>query len=128
MREHIMEKKIVIAEDDPDIRLILDMLLKGAGYSVEAFSQASSIVDGQHNKADLFILDKDLPVIDGLAVCKYLRLKKDTKHVPIIMISAHHYLKGKAAEVGVNEFIEKPFGVRSLLSTVEKHIHTPVQA
>lgn len=121
-----MGKKIVIAEDDADIRLILNMLLKDAGYSVEAFAQASSIVDGKHSKADLFILDKDLPVIDGLAVCKYLRLKKDTKNVPIIMISAYHYLKGKAEEVGVNEFIEKPFGVRSLLSMVEKYIHAPV--
>lgn len=123
-----MGKKIVIAEDDADIRLILNMLLKDAGYSVEAFSQASSIIDGKHDKADLFILDKDLPVIDGLAVCKYLRLKKDTKDVPIIMISAYHYLKGKAKEVGVNDFIEKPFGVRNLLSMVEKHIHTPMSA
>jgi DNA-binding response OmpR family regulator len=123
-----MGKKIVIAEDDADIRLILNMLLEEAGYSVEAFSQASSIVDGKHDKADLFILDKDLPVIDGLAVCKYLRLKKDTRHVPIIMISAYHYLKNKAKEVGVNAFIEKPFGVSSLLSTVEKHIHTPMSA
>lgn len=123
-----MGKKIVIAEDDADIRLILNMLLKDAGFSVEAFSQASSIVDGKHDKADLFILDKDLPVIDGLAVCKYLRLKKDTKHVPIIMISAFHYLKAKAKEVGVNDFIEKPFGVRNLLSTIEKHIDTPMSA
>ena len=121
-----MGKKIVIAEDDADIRLILNMLLEEAGYSVEAFSQASSIVDGKHDKADLFILDKDLPVIDGLAVCKYLRLKKDTRDVPIIMISAYHYLKNKAKDVGVNVFIEKPFGIRSLLSTVEKHIHTPM--
>lgn len=117
-----MGKKIVIAEDDADIRLILNMLLQDAGYSVECFPQASSILDGKHDKADLFILDKDLPVIDGLAVCKYLRLKEDTKNIPIIMISSYHYLEGKAREVGVNEFIEKPFGVRSLLSTVERHI------
>ncbi|HEY9004953.1 response regulator [Ohtaekwangia sp.] len=118
-----MRKKILIAEDDADIRLILNMLLEDAGYSVEVLPQASRIVEGKYEAPDLFIIDKDMPFIDGLAVCKYLRLKENTRHIPIIMISAHHYLKDRAKTVGVDEFIEKPFGIRSLLTSVEKCIH-----
>jgi CheY-like chemotaxis protein len=115
-------KKIVVAEDDKDILFILDMILNDAGYQVEAMSDGRSIVSWQKEWPDLFILDKDMPAIDGIAICKYLRLNKQTKDIPIIMISAYHKLKSKAAEAGVNDFIEKPFELKDLLSTVGKYV------
>jgi DNA-binding response OmpR family regulator len=115
-------KRIVIAEDDQDILFILDMILNDAGYNVEPLNDGTAIVDRKSNWPDLFILDKDMPRIDGLALCKYLRLNQQTKDIPIIMISAYHKLKSKAEEVGVNDFIEKPFELRRLLETVNKYI------
>ena len=97
----------MIAEDDQDILLILNMILNDAGYSVEPLPDGRSIVDRKKDWPDLFILDKDMPVIDGLAICRYLKLNAATKDIPIIMISAFHYLKGRAKQAGVNEFIEK---------------------
>ena len=117
-----MVKKIVLAEDDPDIRLILNMVLHEAGYEVEPLSTGDTIVEGKHAWPDLFILDKALPVIDGLAICKFLKVKEETKNIPIIMISCYHKHKSKAKELGVEEFIEKPFNLKQLLSVVEKHI------
>jgi len=118
-----MVKKILLAEDDPDIRFILNLVLKNAGYQVEPLSAGNSIVEGKHEWPDLFILDKSLPTIDGLAVCKYLKIKKETKDIPIIMISSYHKLKSKARKIGVDDFIEKPFDLKVLLNVVEKHIN-----
>jgi CheY-like chemotaxis protein len=117
-----MGKKILIAENDPDIRFILDILLKEAGYHVQILPEGSSIVERRADIPDLYILDKDLPLIDGLAICKYLKLKNETRNIPIIMISAYHKLKQKAKDAGVNEFVEKPFDVHTFLRMIERCI------
>jgi DNA-binding response OmpR family regulator len=116
----MMAKKILVAEDDQDILFILDMILNEAGYKVEPMPEGASIVERKKDWPDLFILDKDMPTIDGLAICKYLRVNEKTKDIPIIMISAYHKLKKKARAAGVNEFIEKPFEIKELLATVKK--------
>jgi DNA-binding response OmpR family regulator len=117
-----MVKKIVVAEDDQDILFILDMILNDAGYKVEPLPDGTSIVDRNSDWPDLFILDKDMPTIDGLAICKFLKLNKETRHIPIIMISAYHKLRSKAVKAGVDEFIEKPFELKDLLKTISKYI------
>ena len=119
-----MVKKILLAEDDADIRFILHLVLNEAGYHVEPVSTGQNIVEGKHDLPDLFILDKALPVIDGLAICKYLKIKEETRDIPIIMISAFHQLKKKARDLGVDEFLEKPFDVKQLVSLVHKHINS----
>lgn len=119
-----MAKKILIAEDDKDILFILNMILKDAGYKVEPLPDGVSIVQDRKEWPDLFILDKDIPAIDGLAICKYLKLKDETKNIPIIMISCFHYLKNKAMAAGVDEFIEKPFEMKNLLRVVDKYLNS----
>jgi len=116
-----MVKKILLAEDDPDIRFILNMVLQGAGYEVEPMPTGNAIVEERHNWPDLFILDKALPTIDGFAICKYLKINRETRDIPIIMISSYHKLKSKAQELGVADFLEKPFDIKELLEVVGKH-------
>jgi two-component system cell cycle response regulator DivK len=118
-----MVKKILLAEDDADIRFILNLVLHEAGYDVEPLPTGSEIVEGKYEWPDLFILDKALPTIDGLAICKYLKIQKETKDIPIIMISSYHKLRSRAKEVGVDDFIEKPFDLKELLKVVDKHIN-----
>jgi DNA-binding response OmpR family regulator len=117
----MVRKKVLIAEDDKDILFILDMVLKDAGYAVEPLTEGSSIVARTEDWPDLFIIDQNMPFIDGIALCKFLRLKEETKNIPIIMISCFHKLKGKARKVGVDDFIEKPFHLKELLRTVGKY-------
>lgn len=118
-----MVKKILLAEDDEDIRFILNLVLHEAGYDVKPLPTGSEIVEGKHEWPDLFILDKALPTIDGLAICKYLKIQKETKDIPIIMISSYHKLRSRAKEIGVDDFIEKPFDLKELLKVVNKHIN-----
>jgi Response regulators consisting of a CheY-like receiver domain and a winged-helix DNA-binding domain len=117
-----MVKNVLVAENDPDILSILDLVLTNAGYQVQLLPEGSSIVENKIDLPDLFILDKDMPVIDGFALCKYLKVKKETRDIPIIMISGYHKLKSKAKQVGVDEFLEKPFDVRNFLATVDKFL------
>jgi DNA-binding response OmpR family regulator len=100
------------------------MILNDAGYKVEPLTDGRSIIDRKYDWPDLFILDKDMPFIDGIALCKYLKLNQATKEIPIIMISAYHKLKTKAKEAGVDDFIEKPFELQKLLHIIEKHTHS----
>ena len=124
---HRMAKKIVLAEDDADIRFILSLVLNEAGYDVEPLSTGNTIVEGRKEWPDLFILDKSLPTIDGLAICKYLKIQQQTKDIPIIMISSYHKLKSKAKEVGVDDFIEKPFDLKELLHVIERTLDSRKQ-
>jgi CheY-like chemotaxis protein len=98
---------------------LLEKTLTGAGYLVESCKAGTGIVNSRHIWPDLFILDKNLPTIDGIAVSKFLRLQEHTKHIPIVMISAYP-LKEKASEAGVDFFIQKPFNLDSLLTVVEQ--------
>ena len=95
--------KILIVEDDEDTLFLLKTALTRSGYDVETCTAGSGLVEFKHSLPDLFILDKDLPTIDGLAVTKFLKLQERTKEIPIIMISAHG-IKKKAESVGINTF------------------------
>src|SRR5687767_9450475 len=117
-----MVKKILLAEDDPDIRFILKTVLSDAGYEVVLLPEGHTIVEGRQEWPDLFILDKSLPVIDGMALSKYLKIKEDTRDIPIILLSSNHKLKNKAKHAGVDAFIEKPFDLKLLLNTVEQQL------
>ena len=120
-----MVKKILIAEDDPDIRLILKMVLGEAGYEVDARPTGNAILEGEEEWPDLFILDRALPMVDGITICKYLKVNNATKNIPIIMISSYHELRGHATAIGVDDFVDKPFDIKHLLRVVDKHIANP---
>lgn len=115
-----MLKKILLAEDDEDTAVILRKMLGEAGYDVRCLTEGIKLVEEGIDWPDLFILDKDMPTIDGVALCKFLKLKEATKHIPIIMISGHHQLKKKAIKAGASAFIEKPFDGKKLLKAITK--------
>ncbi|MBT1703426.1 response regulator [Chryseosolibacter indicus] len=118
-----MAKKILVAEDNSDSLIILQNILTSAGYKVEAISAGYNIVENRLDLPDLFILDKNMPTIDGLALCKYLRLKPETNKIPIILISGNQDLEVKAKEAGANEFLSKPFSVTQLLMLISKQLN-----
>lgn len=112
----------MVIEDDPDMLYMLDKALNNAGYSVIKYEAGADIVSGELVTPDLYILDKNLPTIDGIALCKFLKIHKKTKSIPIIMISGYP-VERKAKEVGVSEFISKPFELNRFLDAVHKCIY-----
>lgn len=116
------KKRILIIENDLDMLFLLEKALISEGYIVECCKGGATVVDYKHTWPDLFILDKDLPAIDGIALSKFLRLHKATKEIPIIMISAYR-IKAKAKKAGIDKFIHKPFELSYLLNIVDKYVH-----
>lgn len=116
-----VKKRILIIENDPDLLFILDNVFNNAGYVVESCSAGLGIVELKHIWPDLFILDNDLPTINGLAISKFLRVQSRTKSIPIVMFSKYN-IERKAQLAGVDQFICKPFELRYLLEVVQKHI------
>lgn len=115
--------KILLVEDDEDLRFILHRMLDNAGYSVASLNEGSSILNGDIEWPDLFILDQQIPTIDGLALSKYLHINSETKDIPIIMISAYPELRNKAKRIGVSGYLQKPFESKELLYLIERHIN-----
>lgn len=118
------KKKILIVEDDQDMLCILCKVLQDHGYEVLGLPSAMAIVDGLHEEPDLFILDKAMDVIDGIAVSKYLRLKTVGRRVPILMISGSDS-EARAKAAGVDCYLEKPIDVKRLLTAVQQYIDGP---
>jgi two-component system phosphate regulon response regulator PhoB len=114
-------QKILIIEDDEDIRELLVYNLEKNGYEAEAVeSGETGLASAISHKPDLILLDLMLPGVDGLSVCRQLKAGKETHDVPIIIISA----KGEETdiitglELGADDYLAKPFSPNILLSRV----------
>lgn len=115
-----MLKKILLVEDDLDTCSILKSALSRAGFEVETFHEGKAIVEQQFMLPDVFILDNTMPTIDGIALCKYLRLQANTKNIPIVIISGNHLLEMKAVNAGANCFLPKPLTSESVVSALHQ--------
>lgn len=114
-----MKKKIVVVEDDEDLSLILKSILNNAGYQVSCMGVGSPIVNNDYDLPDLFIFDIRMKVIDGRALCKFLKLNSRTKEIPVILISGYHEYRQKALDIGADDFLPKPLNIDRLLQTVD---------
>src|SRR6476646_3166663 len=116
-------KQIIIADDDPAIRDIFQLILARAGYNVTTYSDGEILMSNAFIPPDLFILDKQLSGADGLQVCRYLKDNLTTQNTPVIIISASPYVAKFAEEAGADDFVEKPFRTKQLLELLEKHLN-----
>jgi two-component system, OmpR family, alkaline phosphatase synthesis response regulator PhoP len=114
-------KRILIAEDEPNIVISLEFLLKEAGYEVAIArdgSQALSLA-GEF-QPDLIVLDVMLPAFDGFDVCRRIRGNRAVKDTKVLMLTARgrdsEVTKGMAA--GADAYMTKPFATRELVKVV----------
>lgn len=117
-----MKKKILITDDDPGIQEVLRIVLEIAGYEVQVHSSASSLMEGDFENPDIFILDKQLSGIDGLQLCRYLKSKESTRTIPVMIVSATPQLEELVKNTGADDFLEKPFNIQELLSKISNLI------
>ena len=114
-------KKILIAEDEPNIVISLEFLLKEAGYEVAIArdgSQALSLAGSL--RPDLIVLDVMLPALNGFDVCRRIRGSREVKNTKVLMLTA----RGRDSEVargmaaGADAYMTKPFATRELVKVV----------
>ncbi|MFK5914616.1 MAG: sigma-54 dependent transcriptional regulator [Woeseiaceae bacterium] len=117
---------ILVVDDEPDIRHLVQEILQDEDYIVEvAEDGASARIAYEKHAPDLILLDIWMPDIDGISL-----LKEWTSHddfiIPVIMMSGHGTVETavEATRLGAFDFIEKPLSLAKLLSTVEQALHT----
>lgn len=116
------EEKILIVEDDNNIRELISFNLKSFGYTIlEAQNGITALEIIKSEYPDLVLLDLMLPGMDGLEVCKKVRGDRDIQDTPIIMLTAHgeEFDRILGFELGADDYIAKPFSVRELLARVK---------
>lgn len=115
-----MKAKILIAEDDPNIRLGLVATLESEGYAVTAASDgAQALRLYPQDRYDLVVLDVMMPKMSGYDVCRELRAKP--ARVPVLLLTAkgEEIDKVVGLKLGADDYVTKPFGVQELLARVE---------
>lgn len=120
-----MPKKILIIDDEPELVKAVEVRLKVNGYAVAtAYGGMAGIEKAKKVKPDLILLDILMPKMDGYEVCKKLIADPETKDILIIIFTAiqKRDLEAKCRELGITNFILKPFETEDLLNMVNREL------
>lgn len=109
-----LRKRITIVDDDEAIRDAVRLMLERRGYAVALLSNGESLLQGSFEVPDLFILDKQLPGVDGLDLCRYLKGQARTRSTPVLMLSASPQIRHQLRDACADGFLEKPFRMQAL--------------
>lgn len=116
---------ILIVDDTPANLNVLSAILTGQGYRVRAAPNGQGALrTAQKSPPDLILLDIQMPDMNGYEVCAALKGMDETRHVPIIFISAldDGVDKVEAFRVGGVDYITKPFQIEEVIARVENHL------
>ncbi len=119
------KKRILIVDDDPVNMQLLEELLTENGYRVDASSDGSEALEFIENESpDLILLDVMMPGLDGYEICEKLKSSVETKHIPIIFLTAKTEVEDvvKGFKVGGVDYVSKPFNSEELMARVNTHI------
>jgi len=112
-------RRVLVVDDDADIRLLLEELLRGGGYEVESAADGRAALRAFHARpADLVVLDVSMPDLDGFETLERLR---DLSDVPVILLTARsgEIDKVRGFRGGADDYVVKPFGRKELLARIE---------
>ena len=116
-----MTKRILVVEDQDDLRGVLRDLLTGSGYEmIEAVDGQAGVAKAKAEKPDLILMDIQLPVIDGYEATRQIKANSDTAKIPTIAVSSFA-MRGdefKAREAGCDRYVTKPYSPMQLLRII----------
>lgn len=113
---------ILIADDEPDVRQMVSMNLHGAGFQVITAADGEAALDAVREQSPaLAILDIMMPHMTGLEVCRAMKASAKTARIPVVILTARsgEIDRVLAFELGVDDFVTKPFSMRELLLRVK---------
>lgn len=118
-------RKVLLVDDEEDIRRMLRRVLSKRGFEVvEAARGSEALLQVRAEEPDCLLLDAMLPEVHGFDICRRIKVSPVYTHIPIIMISAEYrgwrVKEDLKASYGVFEFLEKPFTIGDVVSLVER--------
>jgi DNA-binding response OmpR family regulator len=126
------QKKILVVDDDPDVRLGLQLRLSANHYDViSAADGVASIAEARKHMPDLMILDLGLPAGDGFSVLERMKANEKLSSIPVIVLSGRDRVgnRDRAIKAGARTFLQKPMANDKLLAVIrlvlEAKDHTP---
>jgi DNA-binding response OmpR family regulator len=117
-KAYLAMKKILIIEDDKDIQDVFKIIFSSFGYKVDCMADGLAVVEMTGNWPDAIILDKQLPGLNGVDVCKTLKSRHQSHDIPVLMISATSGVEQAAKLAGADDYLEKPFNMHIILKKV----------
>jgi len=117
--------RILIVDDEPNIVLALELLMKREGYEIHTVDDGQKALDAvKEFRPDLIILDIMMPKMDGYEVCQLIRADASLKDVYIIMLTAkgREVEKEKGMALGADYYITKPFSTREVMMRVKEFL------
>ena len=117
-------KNILVIEDEPDIMMLVKMVLESEGYNVSEMSSAASYktkVRAAH--ADLVLLDLNIAGFDGNIICEYIKAQTDLKSIPVIIMSGNLNARQIKEDCGADDIIAKPFDLDRFVDMVKRYVH-----
>lgn len=119
------KKKILIVEDEESLLKLESILLTSKGYDVRGVVNGQAALDAiAEELPDLVLLDIMLPEIDGFEVCRRIKSNPETKHLPVIMLTAKKSREDMARgeKVGADWYITKPFKSAMVIETIQRFL------
>lgn len=117
-----MKKRVLVVDDHEDILEVVKMVLEMASYEVSTSLTGACFQRMENDLPDLILLDVLLPGEDGREICRRLKGDEKTRHIPVILLSAHASLLKTVEECSANDFLAKPFRVTQLRDIVKKYL------
>jgi CheY-like chemotaxis protein len=114
------KKKILIADDEPGVRLTVTRMLEKDYIVLEATDGKEAVDIAKEQRPSLILMDLMMPRMDGYTACSAIKIDQATKLIPVIMLTAvgHELNKKFAMEVGANGYITKPFTTQELTEVI----------
>lgn len=126
MKKKMIDAKILIVEDEPQINRLVELVLQSDGYYKirKAFDGKEALEMIKADKPDLILMDVMIPELDGFSLCKLLKEDKSLNSIQIIMLTAKKMEEDilKGFENGAIDYISKPFSNKILLARIKAHL------
>lgn len=119
------QPSVLLVEDEPAQRAVLSYNLESEGFRViEAENGEEALLLVEEDTPDVVVLDWMLPSVSGIEVCRQLKMRKDTRALPIIMLSARteEVDKIRGLETGADDYVTKPYSVLELMARVKTQL------